>query len=152
MGLSNLITHNTTMKQSKNVSSSRRKSRKAHFSAKSLQRRRIMSAPLSRELRAKYGVRSVPITKKDTVRIVRGTNKSKEGKVNTVYRSRYCIYVDKVERENINIPIHPSNVVITKLSLNKDRNKMLARRRKVDSDKGKIQQEEVDDQMESDDE
>lgn len=36
--------------------SSRRKSRKAHFSAPSSVRRNIMSAPLSKELREKYNV------------------------------------------------------------------------------------------------
>ena len=39
------------------VSSSRRKSRKAHFTAPSNVRRKIMSAPLSKELREKYHVR-----------------------------------------------------------------------------------------------
>ena len=39
------------------VSSSRRKSRKAHFSAPSHERRKIMSAPLSADLRKKYNVR-----------------------------------------------------------------------------------------------
>ena len=38
------------------ISSSRRKSRKAHFSAPSSIRRNIMSAPLSKELREKYNV------------------------------------------------------------------------------------------------
>ena len=39
------------------VSSSRRKSRKAHFQAHSTARAKIMSASLSKELRAKYNVR-----------------------------------------------------------------------------------------------
>ena len=39
------------------VSSSRRKSRKAHFSAPSHKRRVLMSAPLSKELADKYHVR-----------------------------------------------------------------------------------------------
>ena len=38
------------------LASSRRKSRKAHFSAGSTIRRNIMSAPLSKELREKYNV------------------------------------------------------------------------------------------------
>ncbi len=57
------------------VSSSRRKSRKFHFSAPSSERRVLMSAPLSKELRAKYGKRSLPIRKDDEVQIVRGTKK-----------------------------------------------------------------------------
>lgn len=39
------------------VSSSRRKSRKAHFTAPSSVRRVLMSAPLSTDLRNKYNVR-----------------------------------------------------------------------------------------------
>jgi hypothetical protein len=42
------------------VSSSRRKSRKAHFTAPSSERRIIMSASLSSELKGKYGVRMPP--------------------------------------------------------------------------------------------
>jgi len=45
------------MKYSPNVASSRRKSRKAHFTAPSHLRRKIMTAPLSKELQAKYKVR-----------------------------------------------------------------------------------------------
>ena len=43
------------------IASSRRKSRKAHFSAPSSERRTIMSAPLSKELREKYNVRYLPL-------------------------------------------------------------------------------------------
>ena len=45
------------MKFAKTVSSSRRKCRKAHFSAPSSERRKIMSCPLSSELKQKYSVR-----------------------------------------------------------------------------------------------
>ena len=44
------------------VSSSRRKSRKRHFSAPSSIRRIIMSSSLSKELRNKYHVRPVPLS------------------------------------------------------------------------------------------
>ncbi|KAL2147949.1 hypothetical protein VTI28DRAFT_4 [Corynascus sepedonium] len=119
-------------KVSANVSSSRRKSRKAHFSAPSSVRRNIMSAPLSKELREKYNVRSIPIRKDDEVQIVRGLNKDKEGKVTSVYRLKYVIHVERVTRDkatgqSVPIGIHPSNVVITKLKLDKDREDILAR-------------------------
>ena len=45
------------MKFSANVTSSRRKQRKAHFDAPSSERRRRMSTPLSNELKQKYNVR-----------------------------------------------------------------------------------------------
>ena len=44
------------MKYSTSVSSSRRKSRKAHFTAPSSARRKIMSSPLSTDLKSKHGV------------------------------------------------------------------------------------------------
>ncbi|KAK3372885.1 translation protein SH3-like domain-containing protein [Lasiosphaeria ovina] len=114
--------------------SSRRKSRKAHFSAPSSVRRTIMSAPLSKELREKYNVRSMPVRKDDEVTIVRGLNKDKEGKVTSVYRLKYVIHIERVTREkasgqSVPLGIHPSNVVITKLKLDKDRESILERSR-----------------------
>jgi large subunit ribosomal protein L26e len=129
------------------VSSSRRKARKAHFSAPSSVRRKIMSSALSKELRNKYNVRvcictsyvivrlnemgrlqtrSIPIRKDDEVRIVRGKYKGREGKVTQVYRKKWVIHVDRVQRDKSNgapapIGIHPSNVVVITLKLDKDR-------------------------------
>ncbi|KAK3321131.1 ribosomal protein l26 [Cercophora scortea] len=119
-------------KVSPTLHSSRRKSRKAHFSAPSSIRRNIMSAPLSKELREKYNVRSIPIRKDDEVTIIRGSNKDKEGKVTSVYRLKYVIHVERVSREkasgqSVPLGIHPSNVVITKLKLDKDRESILER-------------------------
>ncbi|KAJ2906925.1 ribosomal protein L24 [Zalerion maritima] len=116
----------------KMVASSRRKSRKAHFSAPSSIRRNIMSAPLSKELREKYNVRSIPVRKDDEVTIVRGTSKGREGKITSVYRLKYVIHIERVSRERANgqsvpLGIHPSNVVITKLKLDKDRENILER-------------------------
>ncbi|OAA67275.1 Ribosomal protein L26/L24P, eukaryotic/archaeal [Niveomyces insectorum RCEF 264] len=119
-------------KTNTSVHSSRRKSRKAHFTAPSSVRRNIMSAPLSKELREKYNVRSMPIRKDDEVVIVRGSNKDKEGKVTSVYRLKYVIHIERVTRDkasgqSVPLGIHPSNVVITKLKLDKDRESILAR-------------------------
>lgn len=55
------------MKFNSQVSSSRRKNRKRHFQAPSHIRRKLMSAPLSKELRTKYNVRAMPIRKDDEV-------------------------------------------------------------------------------------
>ncbi|KAI1330562.1 ribosomal protein L24 [Xylariaceae sp. FL0255] len=120
------------VKVSTSVSSSRRKSRKAHFSAPSSIRRNIMSAPLSKELREKYNVRSIPVRKDDEVLITRGSNKGREGKVTSVYRLKYQIHIERVTREktsgqSVPLGIHPSNVVVTKLKLDKDRENILER-------------------------
>ncbi|KAI9508305.1 ribosomal protein L24 [Russula earlei] len=121
------------MKYNPSVSSSRRKSRKYHFSAPSSIRRKIMSTSLSKELRNKYHARSLPVRKDDEVRIVRGKYKGRDGKVTQVYRKKYVIHVDRVQRDKANgssvpIGIHPSNVVITSIKLDKDRRAILDRK------------------------
>ncbi len=90
------------MKTHTSVSSQRRKSRKAHFSAPSSIRRKIMSSHLNKELRAKYDVRSVPVRKGDTVKIMRGHFKGREGKIQAVYRKRWALHIEKIVREKTN--------------------------------------------------
>ena len=87
------------MKFSTSVSNSRRKSRKAHFTAPSHERRIIMSAALSSELRNKYHVRSIPVRKDDEVSVVRGTYKGREGKVIQCYRKKWVIHIERITRE-----------------------------------------------------
>jgi hypothetical protein len=58
-----------SMKRNRFVSSSRRKARKRYFTAPSHIRRRLMSAPLNKELRRRYNVRSLPIRKDDEVAV-----------------------------------------------------------------------------------
>ncbi|OJT06089.1 60S ribosomal protein L26-2 [Trametes pubescens] len=128
------------MKFNPDVSSSRRKSRKAHFAAPSSVRRKIMSSSLSKELRTKYNTRSIPIRKDDEVRIVRGKYKGREGKVTQVYRKKWVIHVDRVQRDKSNgasvpIGIHPSKVVVTTIKLDKDRRAILDRKDRKKSTK-----------------
>ena len=140
------------MKFNPRVSSSRRKNRKRHFAASSVLRRKIMSAPLSKDLRTKYNVRSMPIRKEDEVVVVRGHYKGQAaGKVIQVYRKKWVIHVDRIQREKANgatVPagIHPSKVEIVKLKLDKDRKKILERKAQAklkDKNKGKITESDV---------
>ena len=131
------------------TSSSRRKQRKSHFQAPSHERRIMMSAPLSKELRAKYNVRSLPIRRDDEVKVRRGQSKGREGKVTQVYRLKFVINVDKLNREKANgtsvpLGIDASNCEITKLKLTKDRRRILDRKCRVrGAEKGKITQADV---------
>merc|ERR1719389_1522968 len=135
------------MKTHSSVSSQRRKSRKAHFSAPSSVRRKMMSSPLSKELRTKYDCKSVPVRKGDTVLIKCGSKeggvKNKSGKVLTVYRRRWCIHVEKVVKDKKNgsqvqIPVDPSNCEITQLKLDKNRKAILARKGPSDGKKDDV--------------
>ncbi|XP_036602042.1 60S ribosomal protein L26-like [Trichosurus vulpecula] len=134
------------------VTSDGSKNRKRHFNAPSHIRRKIMSSPLSKELRQKYNVSSMPIRKDDEVQVVRGHYKGQQiGKVVQVYRKKYVIYIERVQREKANgttvhVGIHPSKVVITRLKLDKDRKKILERKaksRQVGKEKGKYKEETI---------
>ncbi len=77
-------------------------------------------------------VRSIPIRKDDEVTVVRGAHKGHQGKVTSVYRLKYVIHVERLTRDkasgqSVPLGIHPSNVVINKLKLGKDREEILAR-------------------------
>merc|ERR1711973_100095 len=135
MGLFFVVEPNK-MKFNKAKTSSRRKNRKAYFNAPSHIRRVFMSAPLSKELKSKYNVRSMPIRKDDEVQIVRGHFKGQQvGKVVQVYRKKYVVHIERIQREKANgatvhVGIHPSKVVIQKLKLDKDRKRILEHRAK----------------------
>merc|ERR1712141_451657 len=140
------------MKFNKMVTSSRRKQRNRHFNAPSHVRRKIMSSPLSKELRTKYAVRSMPIRKDDEVQVVRGHYKGQQvGKVVQVYRKKFVVHVERIQREKANgasvhVGIHPSKVVITKLKMDRDRKEILERKakaRQLKSDKGKHTEESI---------
>merc|ERR1719213_1105404 len=128
------------MKLNKNVSSDRSKSRKRHFSAPSHIRRRLMSAPLSKELRTKYGVRSMPIRKDDEVQVVRGHYKGQQvGKIVQCYRKKFRVYIERIQREK-------ANGATVKLKMDKDRKNILDRRAKgraeaLGKEKGKYTEE-----------
>jgi large subunit ribosomal protein L24 len=98
------------------------KQRKKLFNAPAHIRHKIMSAPLSRELTASRGAKTLPVRRGDTILIKRGDNKGFEGKVSRVDLKAFRIYVEGLTREkvdgtNIFLPIHPSKVEIRNLNL-----------------------------------
>jgi len=96
--------------------------RKAIFQSEGQGLRKLLSVPLSEELRKTQGRRSYPVRKGDTVKIVRGDFAGVEGKVNDVDTRRQRLFVEGVSREmtsgnSTNVSVHSSKVVITKLNL-----------------------------------
>ncbi len=111
-----------------------RKQRLALLEAPLHVRQKLMAAPLSPELREKYGVRNMPVRKGDKVRIVRGDFKGREGSVVKVDLRRLRIYVDGVTIKKLDgtprfVPIHPSKVVIVSLSLKDKRRRAMIERK-----------------------
>jgi len=112
-----------------------RKQRKAYFNAPLHARQKLLSAPLSPELREKYGVKRLPVRKGDKVRIMRGDFKGKEGTVARVDVKRLALFIDgvtieKADKTPVFRPIHPSNVMIVQLNLSDKRRREIIERRK----------------------
>ena len=73
----------------------------------------------------------MPIRKDDEVQVVRGHYKGQQvGKVVQCYRSKFRIYIERIQREKangatVNVGIHPSKVTIVKLKMDKDSKNIL---------------------------
>jgi large subunit ribosomal protein L24 len=109
-------------KASRSKSKQPRKQRKARYEAPLHIKHKFMSAPLSDDLRERYGKRSIPMRKGDTVTVIRGDAKGKKGKVRSVDLKKEKITIEGVvvaraDLSEVPRPIHPSNVMITKLEL-----------------------------------
>lgn len=119
---------------SKTISIKPSKQRKAQLNAPLHKREKLVSAPLSKELRNKYGIRNLPVRVGDTVKVVRGSYAGKEGKVVKVIRKTQRLHIEGLTRERadgtpVYIPIHASKVVITKLELKDEERKKIIERR-----------------------
>jgi large subunit ribosomal protein L24 len=112
-----------------------RKQRKAHWNAPLHKKRRMVSAHLDSALMTEYNVRSLPVRKGDTVKIIRGAKDFKTGEAKV---ANVDVKEMKIVIENITIPkadgtqkpkpVDPSDVLLTKLDLSDP-----WRKRKLDS-------------------
>jgi large subunit ribosomal protein L24 len=105
------------------VSSKARTQRKAQANASAHVKRKMLSAHLSDDLRAKYGKRTARVCRGDTVIVVRGNAdiRNIEGKVVNVYTKTGRVAIEGVtikqaDGTEAERPIHASNLVITKLN------------------------------------
>src|SRR5579863_4296726 len=81
-----------------------------------------LGAPLAKDLQEKYHQTSARVIEGDSVKVLRGEFKGIEGKVTRVSTERRGIAIEGIKREklkggNVDIYIHPSNVIITSLNL-----------------------------------
>ncbi len=87
---------------------------------------KFLSAPLSKELRKKYGMRSLPVRTGDEVNIMRGTFASKKAKVLEVQVSKGRVALDGITRKKadgtkLNVYFNPSKLQIIALKLDDSR-------------------------------
>lgn len=98
------------------------KQRKWRVYAPSHSRRFLLSAHLSKDLRKKYGRRAFPLRKGDEVKIMIGKFKGKSGKILEINSYKLKVFVDGIQNTKkdgtkYNVPIDPSNLMITTLEL-----------------------------------
>ena len=81
-----------------------------------------LGAHLAKDLKEKHHCKSMRVIEGDSVKVLRGEFKGIEGKVTRVSTEKRGIAIEGIKREklkggNVDIYIHPSNVVITSLNL-----------------------------------
>jgi large subunit ribosomal protein L24 len=111
------------------------KQRKARAEAPLHRKHRMISAHLDAALIREYNVRSLPVRKGDTVKIIRGTKdiKASEAKVASIDLKKCKVVIEgvtiaKADDTQKRRPVDPSDIVITKLDLSDP-----WRRRKLES-------------------
>lgn len=127
----------TTFARTWNASTQPRKQRLYRHIAPLHVKQTFMQVHLSKELRAKYGMRSLSVRKGDTVKVMRGQFVKKEGKVERVDLKKGKVYVYGVEvikKDGTKLPmaIHPSNLLLVVAEMSDAK-----RRGKVEKDAGK---------------
>ncbi len=102
--------------------SSSRRQRRALYNAHTAKRRRLMSVPLSKDLRARFHRRALPLRKGDTVRILEGSYEGREERVAKVDRRALAVTLDNVtsktgESKQTPLPVRTGSLVLVHLNL-----------------------------------
>jgi large subunit ribosomal protein L24 len=84
-------------------------------------RSKQLGSALSKDLRKKYGKRSVRAIEGDSVTILRGEFKGVEGKISKVSTEKSSVAIEGVKKEKtkgdkFDVYIHTSNLIVTSLS------------------------------------
>lgn len=99
------------------------KTRKKQYNLPIHKRAKAIAGHLNEKLKKELGKRKVPLRKKDTVKIMRGTYKGKTGKIIDIDREKMKILIEKIIKKKsdgteYNVPIDPSNIMAIELDRN----------------------------------
>ncbi len=111
-----------------------KKQRKYLFNMPLHLRHKLVTVPLSKELRNKFGIRNMPVKVGDKVRVVKGSYKGKTGKVSEVDLKRLFVKIEGITRKKadgteIPVKFRPWNLEITDLDLKDEERKKIVQRR-----------------------
>ena len=115
-------------------SSKPKKQRKYRLNAVLHVKQKFMHSHLSKELRKKYGKRSMGLRKGDRVKILRGQFKKHEGKVERIDMRNTRVFINgaeysKKDGTTILLGMSPSNIMITELAFEDKSRQKLAERK-----------------------
>ena len=118
-----------------------RKQRLYRYNAPLHIKRKFVRAHLSKELKSKYNRRSFGLRKGDKVKIVRGQFKKQSGSIERINVKREKLYINGIETvkkdgTKVLYPIHPSNVIITEVSIDDKKRQKIIDRKKQQRVKG----------------
>ena len=99
-----------------------RKQRKYLANAPLHTKKKLVSVNLSKNLRKIYNKRNIPVKKGDTVKVLRGKFKKKQGKVLEVKLKTSKLTVERIQTKKqdnskVNVKLQPSNLQIIELNL-----------------------------------
>ena len=110
------------------------KQRKWQINAPLHKKRGMSASHLTQELMGKYGRRSLPVRKGDSVTVTRGDYKGVSGEVTRVDSSKGKVYLEgltmkKADGTDVERAIHASNLKITELNIeDRERREVLERK------------------------
>jgi len=84
--------------------------------------KRFLSANLSKDLRKKYGKRNLTLRKGDTIKVMRGKFRKKQGKILEIKLKKQKVTIEgiqitKKDGSKVNVRVQPSNLQIVELNL-----------------------------------
>jgi ribosomal protein uL24 len=93
------------------------KQRKKRFQAKQHEKTKLFRVHVNKELQKAIKKKTTGLRKEDKVKIMRGKQKGKTGKVLRINRDKEQIFIEKIIRKKSDgtetmIPIHPSNLML----------------------------------------
>jgi len=106
------------------------KQRKKMYSAPVHANKNRLKCRLDEFLQEEYGLRSLVVKTGDLVKIMRGQFRDTEGKVIRVDHKDVEVFLDnatvtKADGKEVNIPVHPSNIMLVKLELDDERKQLI---------------------------
>jgi len=96
-----------------------RKQRKRNFNARLHEKQNMMCCCVSKEFAKEIGKKTLGVRKGDEVKVMRGDYAGTVGKVSKISLDRMKVYVEGIKTKKTGggeaqVPIHPSNLMITK--------------------------------------